>query len=145
MLGLVVTSSHSVVCRGSRQTSCGWCIGACGWASKPGQEHVLAVRITHEGFNTILSQVYWIIIIHIGSSSYIPYTYKFLMLVNFEDVTNPAFSRFYSWGSLIILLSNWCKPKFCQWNFEDENFADNQLTMKTSKITSLEILYIYGT
>ena len=34
-----------------------WMMYRCGWTSKPGQEHVLAVRITHEGFNTILSQV----------------------------------------------------------------------------------------
>ena len=40
---------------------------------------------------------------------------------------------------LSILLTDWCKPKFCQWNFEDENFADCQLTTKTLKITSLEI------
>ena len=31
-----------------------------------------------------------------------------------------------------------------QWNFEDENFVDGQFTAKTSKITSLENLYIYG-
>ena len=41
-----------------------------------------------------------------------------------------------------ILLSNWCKPKFCQWNFEDQNFVDSPA--KTSKITSLEILYVYS-
>ena len=34
-----------------------WMMYRCGWATKPGQEHVLAVRITHDGFNTILSQV----------------------------------------------------------------------------------------
>ena len=45
-----------------------------------------------------------------------------------------------------ILLSDWCKPKFCQGNFEDESFMDGQSTAKTSKITctSLENLYVYG-
>ncbi len=27
-----------------------WMMYRCGWAAKPGQERVLAVRITHEGF-----------------------------------------------------------------------------------------------
>ena len=74
----------------------------------------------------------------------IPCTYKFLTHVNFEDVTNLAFLRFYFQESLSILLSDWCKSKFCWWNFEDENFTDCQLTTKTSKITSLENLYIYS-
>ena len=34
--------------------------------------------------------------------------------------------------------------KACQWNFVDENFVDGQLTAKTSKITSLKNLYVYG-
>jgi hypothetical protein len=33
-----------------------WMMGRCGWARKPGQEHVLAVRITREGWETALSQ-----------------------------------------------------------------------------------------
>ena len=33
----------------------------------------------------------------------------------------------------------------CQRNFEDENFADDNLTAKTAKFTSLENLYVYGT
>ena len=74
---------------------------------------------------------------------YILYTYKFLRHVNFKDVTNPAFLWFYFRGLLSILLSDWYKPKFCQWNFEDEKFSDGQLTVKTSKITSLKNLYIY--
>ena len=41
-------------------------------------------------------------------------------------------------------LSDWYKPKFSQWNFEDENFTDDQLAVKTSKITSFKNLYIYG-
>ena len=28
--------------------------------------------------------------------------------------------------------------------FQDENFTEGQLTMKTSKITSLKNLYVYG-
>ena len=32
-----------------------WMMYRCGWATKPGQERVLAVRITREGFNHILS------------------------------------------------------------------------------------------
>ena len=34
--------------------------------------------------------------------------------------------------------------KVCQQNFEDENFTDGQFTAKTSKITSLENLYVCG-
>ena len=30
------------------------------------------------------------------------------------------------------------QAKFCQWNFKDENFKDNKLTMKTTKIVSLK-------
>lgn len=33
-----------------------WMMGRCGWARKPGQEHVLAVRITREGWESALSQ-----------------------------------------------------------------------------------------
>jgi hypothetical protein len=32
-----------------------WMMGRCGWARKPGQERVLAVRITREGWETALS------------------------------------------------------------------------------------------
>ena len=32
-----------------------WMMYRCGWATKPGQERVLAVRITREGFNHILT------------------------------------------------------------------------------------------
>ena len=38
-----------------------------------------------------------------------------------------------------ILLSKWCKPKFCQWNCVDENFIDGHLTAQVLKITPLEI------
>ena len=33
-----------------------WMMGRCGWASKPGQTRVLAVRITREGFEEALSE-----------------------------------------------------------------------------------------
>ncbi|MEY9926683.1 hypothetical protein ABH926_001305 [Catenulispora sp. GP43] len=33
-----------------------WMMGRCNWARKPGQERVLAVRITREGWETALSQ-----------------------------------------------------------------------------------------
>ncbi|MEY9907996.1 hypothetical protein ABIA35_004229 [Catenulispora sp. MAP12-49] len=33
-----------------------WMMGRCGWARKPGQERVLAVRITREGWESALSQ-----------------------------------------------------------------------------------------
>lgn len=33
-----------------------WMMYRCGWCTKKGQERVLAVRITREGFNTILSR-----------------------------------------------------------------------------------------
>ena len=41
----------------------------------------------------------------------------------------------------VPLLYNRCKPKFCRYNFEDENFTGDhaQLTTKTTKITFLEI------
>src|SRR5262245_17011877 len=32
-----------------------WMMHRCGWATKPGQEHVLALRITREGFEHALS------------------------------------------------------------------------------------------
>ncbi|XP_780840.1 uncharacterized protein LOC575340 [Strongylocentrotus purpuratus] len=35
-----------------------WMMYRCGWASKPNQERVLAVRITREGFDEILSKAY---------------------------------------------------------------------------------------
>ena len=70
---------------------------------------------------------------------YLPYMYKFSRHVNFEDVTNQAFLQFYFRGSPSILLSDSCKLRVRQWNFEDENFADGQFTVKTSKITSLKI------
>jgi hypothetical protein len=31
-----------------------WMMYRCGWCTKPRQEHILAVRITLDGFNTIL-------------------------------------------------------------------------------------------
>ncbi len=33
-----------------------WMMYRCGWASKPGQERVLAIRMSREGFDTILSR-----------------------------------------------------------------------------------------
>ena len=42
----------------------------------------------------------------------IPYTYKFSRHLNFEDVTNQAFSQFYFLRSPSILLSDSCKSKF---------------------------------
>jgi hypothetical protein len=33
-----------------------WMMYRCGWCTKKGQERVLAVRITRDGFNTILAQ-----------------------------------------------------------------------------------------
>ena len=42
----------------------------------------------------------------------IPYVYKFLRHVNFEDVTNQAFLRFHFQGSPSILLFDSCKSKF---------------------------------
>ena len=41
--------------RGHIKPSFLWMMGRCGWARKPGQERVLAVRITREGWETALS------------------------------------------------------------------------------------------
>ena len=51
-------------------------------------------------------------------------------------------SWFYFWGSPSSYPA--LRLMLCQWNFEDENFADSQLTMKTSKTTSLKNLYVYS-
>jgi hypothetical protein len=36
--------------------SFGWMLYRCGYAGKPGQEYVLRIKLTHEGFRTILSR-----------------------------------------------------------------------------------------
>lgn len=36
-----------------------WMMYRCGWASKPGQERVLAIRMTRQGFDGALSQSCW--------------------------------------------------------------------------------------
>ena len=36
------------------------------------------------------------------------------------------------------------QTKFCQWNFKDDNNADDQLTAKTLKIMSLKNFYVYS-
>ena len=53
-----------------------WMMFRCGWATKPGQECVLTVRLSHDGFNTILFQVNDIIIY-----SNINFTILFKLLV----------------------------------------------------------------
>lgn len=35
-----------------------WMMYRCGWASKPGQDRVLAIQITREGFEEILANAY---------------------------------------------------------------------------------------
>ena len=66
--------------------------------------------------------MYMYIYMYVG----ILYAYKFSRHVNFKDVTNQAFSRFYFRGSPSILLSDSCKSKF----------ANEILRMKISRMAS---------
>ena len=70
--------------------------------------------------------------------------------VNFEDVTNPAFLRFYFWGSSSILLSNSCKSKFTNeilrmkfhgWLVDHEN-PENYSPQKFVCIYDMLLLYV---
>ena len=65
---------------------------------------------------------------------------QFSRHVNFKDVTNRDFIfEDHQVSCPLIHASQSLPVKFWGWNF-----ADGQFTMKTSKITSLKNLYVYG-
>ena len=85
----------------------------------------------------------------------LPYMYKFLRHVNFEDVTNPAFSRWYFRGSPSILLSNSCKSKFANvilrmkilrmasWPWKPQKLHPSKICTYTVIRNGGSILFIY--
>ena len=65
-----------------------------------GQIHICMLTLL------VLIPISIVIILYGNLPLYMPYMYKFLRHVNFEDVINPVILQFYFQGSLSIMLSD---------------------------------------